>query len=965
MTTAQIHFCAVVLTNLSMRYLTLLLSFLCFNAIAQVTVSPEFPTTDEEITIIYDATQGTTGLVGASKVMMHSGVVVSGPDGTGWEFVQGNWGDPGAPGAMTSLGDNKWEIKITPRTYFGVPVESRIYRIGMVFRNAGPCGGFAGNSTPCKEGKSPSNGDIFIDLYDDALQIRIDRPTSFPLFVDPGETLEIEASVSKSADVTVSIDNNIVFDEDNVTTVLYSHVVTVGQNEGKVVIRADDGTETTEKSFDYVIRAVVEEATRPDGIRPGINYTSETSATLCLWAPLKNSVYVIGDFTNWQIDPQFLMKKDGEYFWLEVTGLTPGTEYTFQYLVDESIYIADPFADKVLDPDDQYIPAKAYPDLKQYPSAALRDKWYFNRLAVLQTGQQTFAWTDNEYQKPDKEKLIIYELLIRDYFGDDERNYQNLIDTLNYIKRLGVNAIELMPITEFNGNDSWGYNPTFMFAPDKYYGTKDKLKEFINLCHANGLAVILDVVMNQQDIPNPFVLMYFDFAAGIPSADNPWFNQHATHPFNVFFDMNHESTYTQQYLDSVTHYWINEYHFDGYRFDLSKGFTQKDANGDVNAWGQYDASRINILKRMADKIWSHSPDAYVILEHFADNTEEKELAEYRADEGKGMMLWGNLNGAYTQNVMGNSGADFSSVYHQNRDWQYPHLIGYMESHDEERIIYRTLENGNTSGDYDTRDLNTALQRLKAANLAFLSIPGPKMIWQFGELGYDESINRCPDGTINESCRVAAKPVHWEYHDDVNPRNEVYSYISEILNLRHSHKVFTEGIATFSSGSSLVKQITLKNSPYIPDPEDASEMNVHIVANFDVNARSENITFPHAGIWYEYFTGEVQAFQAGTIALTLLPGDFRLFTDYPLNGPITSIEDEGGSKVIVYPNPVKDKLIIEGGSFKDVKLFASTGRQVNVDSVSDDVLNFEHLAPGVYFLKFYSNKTVCYTKIIKH
>src|SRR5690606_1671016 len=162
---------------------------------------------------------------------------------------------------------------------------------------------------------------------------------------------------------------------------------------------------------------------------------------------------------------------------------------------------------------------------------------------------------------------------------------------------------------------------------------------------------------NQQDIPNPFVLMYFDFAAGIPSAENPWFNQNATHPFNVFFDMNHESTYTQQYLDSVTHYWINEYHFDVYRFDLSKGFTQKDAGGDVNAWGQYDPSRINILKRMADKIWLHSPDAYVILEHFADNTEEKELAAYRADEGKGMLLWGNLNGAYSQNVMGNSGSD--------------------------------------------------------------------------------------------------------------------------------------------------------------------------------------------------------------------------------------------------------------------------------------------------------------------
>jgi 1,4-alpha-glucan branching enzyme len=140
--------------------------------------------------------------------------------------------------------------------------------------------------------------------------------------------------------------------------------------------------------------------------------------------------------------------------------------------------------------------------------------------------------------------------------------------------------------------------------------------------------------MNQQDIPNPYVLMYYDFDAGKPAANNPWFNQEATHPFNVFFDLNHESTYTQAYLDTVNYYWLHEYKFDGYRFDLSKGFTQKNAGGSVSAWGQYDASRIAILKRMADKIWSHTPDAYVILEHFADNDEEKELAEYRVAEGK-------------------------------------------------------------------------------------------------------------------------------------------------------------------------------------------------------------------------------------------------------------------------------------------------------------------------------------------
>src|SRR5690606_28354335 len=118
-------------------------------------------------------------------------------------------------------------------------------------------------------------------------------PTSFPVFVNPGQTLDIGASISKSADVTITIDDIIVFDEDNVTEASYSHIVGIGQNKGKVVIHADDGTETSETSFDYVVRTAVEEVTLPEGIRPGINYISETSATLCLWAPLKTSAYVI------------------------------------------------------------------------------------------------------------------------------------------------------------------------------------------------------------------------------------------------------------------------------------------------------------------------------------------------------------------------------------------------------------------------------------------------------------------------------------------------------------------------------------------------------------------------------------------------------------------------------------------------------------------------------------------------
>jgi 1,4-alpha-glucan branching enzyme len=90
--------------------------------------------------------------------------------------------------------------------------------------------------------------------------------------------------------------------------------------------------------------------------------------------------------------------------------------------------------------------------------------------------------------KPAKENLVVYELLVRDF--DANRSYQDLINKIDYFKNLKINAIELMPVMEFEGNESWGY--PFHMALDKFM-VLHKLKEFIDLCHQNGIAVILDV----------------------------------------------------------------------------------------------------------------------------------------------------------------------------------------------------------------------------------------------------------------------------------------------------------------------------------------------------------------------------------------------------------------------------------------------------------------------------------------
>ena len=408
--------------------------------------------------------------------------------------------------------------------------------------------------------------DFLTTFWDGTFQTKLTLPTQQPLFVSNSEIIAVAAETPVTADFTLSVNGVALNTQTGITN--YSFNLTVSDTIPfyTVTIMASTGVSSNSVSFDYVISQASTPAARPPDIVDGINYNEDDAiVTLSLWAPQKTSAYVIGDFTNWKINPDYLMKKDGEHFWLEINGLTPGVEYGFQYLVDETLFVADPYADKILDPDDQYIPASTYPNLKTYPDKALNTKWYFNRVAVLQTGQAPYSWQAAGYQKPAKEKLVIYELLVRDFFDSDHRNYQTLIDTISYFKRLGVTAIELMPVTEFNGNESWGYNPTFMFAPDKYYGTRNKLKEFIDVCHQNNMAVILDIVMNQQDLPNPYVLMYYDFVTNKPTANNPWFNVNATHPFSVFYDLNHESPYTKKYLDTVNYHWLHDFKVIGLR----------------------------------------------------------------------------------------------------------------------------------------------------------------------------------------------------------------------------------------------------------------------------------------------------------------------------------------------------------------------------------------------------------------
>jgi glycosidase len=659
-----------------------------------------------------------------------------------------------------------------------------------------------------------------------------------------------------------------------------------GQNWVKQWVRivAQKGTESAADSFSYTVIPAANVADLPPGIVDGINYTSTSTAVLSLFAPGKTSVFVTGEFNDWQIDQDHYMNvtPDGKRFWVQLSNLVPKQEYIFQYVVDGIIRIGDPYADKVSDPNDQYILPATYPNLKPYPTGKAS-----GIATYLQTDQDQYAWNSLPFTPPAITDLVVYELLIRDFTA--AHDYPSVIDTLDYLKNLGVNAIELMPVMEFEGNLSWGYNPNYSFAVDKYYGTKNGLKHFIDVCHSKGIAVILDIVCNHHFGSSPLAMLYWDGNGQRPAADNPWFNQIPKHPYNVGNDFNHETEATKTYMENLLKYWLLEFHIDGYRFDLSKGFTQKNTYPDnVSLWGQYDATRINILKNYTQVIHSINPNAYAIMEHFADNSEEKVLSD------NSMMLWGNINYNYIQAGGGwvsGSNSDLSWCSYKQRGWTQPNLVSYMESHDEERGMFRNISAGNASKPpYNVKDTNTALKRIELNANFFFTIPGPKMIWQFGELGYDYSIEY-------GGGRLAPKPVRWDYQNQWR-RRYTKNVFSALTNLKKTQPVFaTTTYTTDLTGA--VKRIWLKHST----------MDATVLGNFDVINRDVVPDFTKTGKWYEFYTGDSLDVQNVSDKLNFKPGEYRIYTTVKLTKPIfTAIDEiqfnhpEGNRMVFTYPNP---------------------------------------------------------------
>jgi hypothetical protein len=886
-------------------------------------------------------------------IYAHIGVTLNGAP---WQGVIGSWGNNATQPALTLVSGSTYKLDLTPtiQSFFGIS-SGTITKINVVFRAASG---------------SPQTSDLEINVG--AFQVNLTAPLqNSTTILNSGAALTVAANnTNGNANYVLKANGTTLNSATSVSTYSFTHL-NITSNQF-YALEVTQGAITTTKNFRVLVNPNAVSQTIPAGLVNGINYNASdnTKATLVLDAPLKDFVYVAGSFNNWNPTSSYAMKKDpasGKY-WLELTGLTSGTNYSYQYwVVDQTpivnspalVKVADPCSTTVLSPsDDPYIPSSTYPNLPLYPAGQDRE------VTLLKTGQSAYNWQVTNFNKPNKDKLVVYELLIRDF--DANRNFQDVINRIQYFRDLGINAIQLMPVMEFEGNESWGYNTSFHMALDKFYGTPEKFKELVDVCHQNGIAVILDIAFNHAFGRNPMVRMWMNDPDGDgwgpPSSENPYFNTVAKHSYSVGEDFNHSSTLTRSYVKQTIKHWITEYKIDGFRWDLTKGFTQNCTASDQTCTNNRQQDRIDVLKEYADYSWSLDDNHYVIFEHLGGDVEEREWANYRLSEGKGIMMWGELFTQYKELALGFSGQNISRMSHTSRGFNGKRLLGYPESHDKDRLMYEAITYGNTAGTVPVRNnLTNALNRMGAIGATSLLVPGPKMIWHFAELGNNQSIYTCANGTVNTEtdatagdCKLDTKTqVQWTQNWLADTRRTaILNDWSKLIKLKTNEPVFVGDHIMSTDGSNLKQRI------HVFDNNLASTQlkNVVVIANFDTSTTTINPNFPTTGYtypmtWYDLMDNNTPVtISSATALMTVNAGKFRVFGNRPST---LSSEDFNtfSPDVMLYPNPVKNSFAINQDA-TSVDIYTLTGQLVSTYTSVDanQAIFIDQLQSGIYLVK---------------
>jgi len=671
----------------------------------------------------------------------------------------------------------------------------------------------------------------------------------------------------------------------------------------------------------------------PQGIKDGVTVNGN-QVTFALYAPAKEYIALTGNF-NSSFPNGELMKQSGDSLWWLSKTLDNGT-YLYQYNIEGKKLLADPWSKDVR--------------WKQ-PGTEEESSNYEYAQTQFTVGGNPFDWQDAGWNKPKFKDLIIYELYLRDFGGDHAGDYSDVMQKLQdgYFDSLGVNAIEFMPLNEFPGGWSWGYNPAFDLAPESAYGTPEDLRDLINELHKHNIAAILDVVYNHMEGAAPLFQLYqpkgswnrhdHDYAhcPYFQDRDTDWFYklQHWK-----YVDGRHYRTW--RYVSDALQNWVQSYHFDGFRFDVSWGI----------GWEGYNTNGMSYYSWFLRQLDSTQ---YVIAEEdFYSGTNQVNVTETNANwhfrfyhqmkanlrEGSdGGRSWGDMD--YTAGVVN------YAIQPEGPSYTDPSgMLNYTESHDQTRIIYECM---NYSSPKMSRE--KAIKKSKLGAAVLLTDQGVPMLYHGQEFGQDGAKN----GTDPQ-------PLQWDYLNTPEGK-DLFNYYRRLIWLRKNWPLLENAYLKILKKDDNTKMLVYQRQQ--------SDEYVIVAANFDRTDHTITIGFPTDGNWFEFIGDDTVYVEHGSLSNYTVPASTaKIFTNNK-NWPtaVSRKQSKAPLKFALaqnYPNPfnpeTKINFTLPKAERVKIEIFNALGQRmatvVNKTLSAGEhqiIFKAQSLSSGVYFYRIEAGK----------
>ena len=554
------------------------------------------------------------------------------------------------------------------------------------------------------------------------------------------------------------------------------------------------------------------QSTRPGWGSTPYHDASGTGVTFRVWAPNATSVTTPGAFNSWSTTATPLAEEQSNGLptgvWsADVAGASPGQQYKY------------------------YITYNGSSNYKHDP----RSRWVVN--AGGGSGNNdiiydptAFNWNGDNFTNPPLNDLFVYELHIGTFpSSTSPSRFVAATNKLDYLKNLGVNAVELMPIVEFgNGGNSWGYDPAQLFAVDNtQYGGPDGLKTFVQACHARGIAVLLDVVHNHYG-PSLLDMWNFDGWSGSNSVGGGgiyFFQSNFNLQITPYGDTrpNFSSNQVASFISDNFTMWLSECHVDGFRWDTVYTLTHGNDNNYIPAAG-------NLVNAINAMIHTNYPGKISIAEDVYNYWGFDSAWDTGYPYSFTPVLTNTLDASRDMYSVANA------VQNNVRYGSTASLlrVAFLESHDvvgdlngSTHVRLLTAIDPVTPNSYRARKLST----LGAA--VTLTAPGVPMIFQGQEMLENQQFN-------------SGRNVDWS-------KTNTYSYIvqfyRDLISARRNLQGLTPGLegdrCTMLAVDNINKLVAF-NRWNSANPNQSTV----VVGNFTTNILNNyTLTFPSAGNWY--------------------------------------------------------------------------------------------------------------------